>query len=115
MIVNKQLNLFNSDIPPHQRHSPTSKASALKAIPRYKGNMARLLKLLIQRGSLGLTDEEGQHELNLDGNSYRPARVSLTKLGLVIDTQRTRKTSRNREAAVWAVTTFGIKEAKNYV
>lgn len=113
--MDKQLHLFNQDIPPHQRHSPTSRASAEKAIPMYKGNMARLLKLLIFKGSFGLTDEEGQHELNLDGNSYRPARVSLTKLGIVKDTEQTRKTIRNRDAAVWAITTFGIREAKNYV
>ena len=33
--------------------------------------------------SIGLTDEEGQELLVMSGNSYRPARRALVKLGLV--------------------------------
>ena len=55
----------------------------------------------------GLTDEEAQNILGMQGNSYRPCRVTLMDKGLVYDTGKRRKTNQRKDAVVWAVTTTG--------
>jgi hypothetical protein len=61
----------------------------------------------LSRHADGLTDEEGQSVMRMDGNSYRPCRVTLANKGLVKDTGERRMTAHRKKAAVWAVTAAG--------
>ena len=105
--------LFDVEVP-HQRQSPTSAAAAEAAQPKFRGNMLRVLKAFAERKKFGFTDEEGGKHLFMDGNSYRPSRVTLEKLGLVIKTTATRKTKAGRHAAVYLITMNGQLEASRY-
>jgi len=93
-------------LPPHQRHSDTSKAAAA-GIADKVGKLERTVLLLLSRHSDGLSDQEACSLLNMDGNTYRPRRVTLANRGLVADTGQRRMTANQKKAAVWAVTASG--------
>lgn len=93
-------------LPPHQSHSDTSRASAVAEAPT-SGMKVRTVLVGFAHSMSGLTDEEGQERLQIDGNSYRPRRVTLMDQGLVYDTGFRRKTKANRPAVVWDLTAKG--------
>ena len=95
-----------SDLPPHQRHSDTSVAAATAIAPKFNAKTESLLAT-IEKCGLGLTDEEGQYMLGIEGNSYRPCRVTLFDNGFVQDSGMRRKTKANKNAVVWMITTAG--------
>lgn len=64
-------------------------------------NLELVLEYLKSRGSEGAIDQEIQDALRMSGDSERPARGSLVKLGKVIDSGRWRCTRKNRPAIVW--------------
>jgi len=97
---------LDSDLPPHQRHSDTSTAAAIAIAPKFNAKSESLLAT-IERCSLGLTDEEGQKLLGIEGNSYRPCRVTLFDSGFVHDSGMRRKTKANKNAVVWMITSAG--------
>jgi hypothetical protein len=98
-------------MPPHQHHSDTSREAAVAIAPKF-GRMTSAVLLLIARHSL--TDEEGQSMMSMEGNSYRPCRVSLANRGFVYDTGTRRLTSRRKKAAVWAITPAGTEYLINH-
>ena len=93
-------------LPPHQRHSDTSREAAA-GIAEKIGKMERSVLLLLSRHADGLSDQEGCSLLSMDGNTYRPRRVTLANKGLVRDTGERRMTAHRKKAAVWAVTPAG--------
>ena len=93
-------------LPPHQPHSDTSRASAIAEAPTF-GMKVRSVLIGFAHSMSGLTDEEGQESLQIEGNSYRPCRVTLMDQGLVYDTGLRRKTRANRPAVVWDLTAKG--------
>jgi hypothetical protein len=97
---------LDSDLPPHQRHSDTSVAAATAIAPKFNAKTEGLLATMEKCG-LGLTDEEGQDMLGIEGNSYRPCRVTLFDKGFVQDSGMRRKTKANKNAVVWMITTAG--------
>lgn len=104
---------FNAIYPPHQRSSDTSWESAKAVAPNFSARMLKILEKISTVG--GMTDEEGQYGLEIDGNSYRPARVTLAKHGLILDSGERRKTHSGRNAVVWEITHLGmsvLKEAR---
>lgn len=103
---------FNAAHPPHQRHSATSRASAMAAAPKFPERMLSLLAMIAMRRNAGVTDEEGQDNMSIDGNSYRPMRVTLYKHGYIEDSGVTRKTKSGRNAVVWTVTESGINKVQ---
>ncbi len=105
------MEMMTVDIP-HQKHSATSREAAQRV--NFKGNQKKVLLLLDQLADLGATDEQGSDALRMDGNSYRPARVTLEKFGLVMKTNATRKTRMNRNAAIYRITMSGQLEASRY-
>ena len=105
--------LFDVEVP-RQRHSATSTASAEAEAPRFKGNLVRVLKAFAERSKYGFTDEQGGDHLYMTGNTYRPLRVKLENLGLIIKTTATRKTKAGRHAAVYLITMNGQLEASRY-
>ena len=69
---------------------PMSKEAADTSVATYTTQAKRVLKH-IHSSSDGVTDEEGQDQLGIPGNSYRPARVALVRLGFVEKSGKTRK------------------------
>lgn len=96
---------------PHQRHSETSRQAAAGIADKI-GRLEQSVLLLLSRNADGLTDQEGCALLRMDGNTYRPRRVTLADKGLVYDTGGRRMTANRKKAAVWAVTPAGIEFLK---
>lgn len=95
-------------LPPHQHHSDTSREAAAAIAPKF-GRMTSAVLTLIARHQDGLTDEEGQSLMRMEGNSYRPCRVTLADKGFVTDTGVRRLTAHRKKAAVWAITPAGTE------
>lgn len=106
---------FNAAYPPHQRHSATSRESAAAAAPKFSERMVSLLGMIAMRKDYGVTDEEGQATMSVDGNSYRPMRVTLYKHGYIEDSGMTRKTKAGRNAVAWRVTEAGINKLQECI
>lgn len=56
------------------------------------------------RRSGGATDDEGARATGIQPNTYRPRRLELEEMGLVVDTGERKPTGRGRSAAVYAAT-----------
>jgi hypothetical protein len=95
-------------LPPHQSHSDTSTSAALSIAPKF-GTMTRDVLVNLTKYPSGLTDEEAQNIMGMQGNSYRPCRVTLMDRGFVADTGDRRKTNQRKDAVVWSVTPDGYK------
>jgi len=78
-----------------------SQEAAKKAAPKFSGKVKTVFDTIHNTASLGLTDEEGQEILVMSGNSYRPARRALVKLGLVAKSGEYRLTRAGNNANVW--------------
>jgi hypothetical protein len=89
-------------IPPHQRHSATSRASALKV--DFNKNQTIVMQTIHEGG---LTDLEGQEKSGMSGDSWRPARVFLWKNDFLENSGETRITSSGRQATIWKLTQKG--------
>jgi hypothetical protein len=87
--------------PPAQRHSATSRAAAMLMEGSAGTMRSQIYTLLLGCLPGGFTDEEGQEMLSMSGNTYRPRRVELQEVGLVIDSKLTRPTRAKRQAVVW--------------
>jgi len=93
-----------ADIPPHQRHSDTSRMAAASVAPIFSGVRLQVLRAISKHP---MTDEQGQGIVGMTGNSYRPCRVTLMDAGLIEDTGSRRKTISGRTAVVWGITAEG--------
>lgn len=71
--------------------------SVREQLSRLRG---RVLEAIVS-GPDGATDEEIQLYCALGGNTERPRRGELEKLGLIRDSGRTRRTASGRRAIVW--------------
>jgi hypothetical protein len=87
--------------PPAQRHSRTSMAAAEDIKPRVNEQCKAVLRALRRSRGGGLTDEQILQRSGLGPNTARPRRIDLTRMGLVRDSGRTRKTASGRPATVW--------------
>lgn len=88
--------------PPSQRHSPESVAAAAAIKPRAESMQACVLAAIKAAGQAGLTDQEGMVETGF-GESYRPRRIRLVELGLVVKAAEKRLTKHGNKAAVWII------------
>ena len=86
---------------PYQRHSATSKAAAVAIEPVAGTQRALILSEICIAGKRGRTDSDLQAMCLLSGDSVRPRRGELLKAGLIVDSGRTRKTPKGRDAVVW--------------
>jgi hypothetical protein len=96
--------------PPHQRHSETSRASAAAAAPKFNARTLALLARFRTAWPRGLSDEQGQIELSIDGNSYRPMRVTLYKHGFVEDSGDRQVLKSGRKGVIWRITDAGLSK-----
>ncbi len=85
---------------PAQRHSATSVAAA-KAIEPNAETLRACVLAYLRAVKSGATDEEIQEVTGMEGNTERPRRTELVRLGLVKDSGQVRKTRSGRDAVVW--------------
>lgn len=91
---------FYGGMPPHTRHSRTSRLAAIQIAKPSKTLRDKVHAYLKARPE-GATDEEISIDLELQSDTARPRRRELQISGVVIDSGLTRKTTSNREAVVW--------------
>jgi len=101
----KQYNLYGG-LPPHQRHSSTSRAAAIQMLPTAGTKRRLVYDLLLEWAKYGGTDEQIQVALQMPGNVQRPRRIELVAVGLVRDSGRTRKTKSGRQATIWVAASW---------
>jgi len=109
--INKCIALCNKglapgELPPHQRHSETSTAAAIGIKDRFPEKKESIL-VLFSKEANGLTDEEGQIITGINGNSYRPCRISLYDGGYLKESGNRRYTMLGNLAEVWTITDKG--------
>ena len=100
---------------PNVAGSDTSRAAAFHVAPKAGTYRRRVLEELLTRydhGLSGCTDEDGAATLRMDGNTYRPRRVELTKGMWVEDTGRRHLTASREAAVVWGPTAAAIQWAR---
>lgn len=107
-LIQADMSNKKGNLPPHQSHSDTSTSAALSIAPKF-GTMAREVLVNLTKYPNGLTDEEAQSIMGMQGNSYRPCRVTLMDRGFVADSGDRRKTNQRKDAVVWSVTPDGYK------
>lgn len=89
-------------LPPHQRHSDTSKGAAQELEEERRRTLrAQVLGFISLMGGDGATDEEMQLAMDMEGNTERPRRRELQLAGLIVDSGRRRLTTKDRKAVVW--------------
>ncbi len=100
-----QIGIFDAPTSaPYQSHSETSKEAADKIVPHINRCHRKILEHLENVGALGATDQELETATGMAGNTARPRRIELLKLGLIRDSGKTRETFSGRKATVWVVT-----------
>lgn len=86
---------------PPSNNTDTSNIAAKVVAPKFNARAERMYEMILAKGSAGATDEEGQVALGMSGNSYRPVRGNLVKLGMVVDSGTKRDTVSGNPAKVW--------------
>jgi transcription initiation factor IIE alpha subunit len=61
----------------------------------------KVYEAILLKGLDGMTDQEIEKQLALDGNTVRPIRGSLVEIGLVIDSGTTRPNAKGNRCIVW--------------
>lgn len=72
-----------------------------------RGHQHEIFHAIADAGSHGLTDEEGQNLLLIDGSSYRPARKRLADSGYIVS-NADRPNSNGNDVRVWVATAEGV-------
>jgi hypothetical protein len=97
---------------PFARGSKTSESAARSIGGRSRGDREKIREFLRLRKEYGATDEEIGRFLGMAGDTVRPRRGELVDCGLVVNSGRTRLTSRGRRlATVWILTEFAAAAA----
>jgi len=86
----------------------TSIEAKAKIEPKIGSLRRKVYELFINRGLTGLTDNEIEKYLHLDGNTVRPIRGSLVTDGFVIDSGTTRDNEKGNRCIVWRYAENGM-------
>ena len=86
----------------------TSIEARAKIEPKIGSLRRKVYELFINRGLTGLTDNEIEKYLHLDGNTVRPIRGSLVTDGFVIDSGTTRNNEKGNRCIVWRYAENGM-------
>jgi transcription initiation factor IIE alpha subunit len=86
----------------------TSIEARAKIEPKIGTLRRKVYELFLNRGLTGLTDNEIEKYLHLDGNTVRPIRGSLVTDGLVIDSGTTRNNDKGNRCIVWRYSEDGM-------
>ena len=96
-----QPTLFDPNgLPPHQRHSQTSREAAETIEPKAATLRRMVLDFIRGQGEHGATRQEIEAGLVMSGNTVRPRVCELMEMGLVVETDITRNTPSGRRAFV---------------
>lgn len=88
--------------PPTRRNHPdTSRAAGRSMVDPAKRLRGELMTAFIKAGAAGLTDAEAEAATGMAGNSLRPRRGELERLGLIELTTLRRPTPAGRSARVY--------------
>jgi transcription initiation factor IIE alpha subunit len=68
----------------------------------------KVYEFILNQGLRGVTDQEIEHTLGIDGNTVRPTRISLVKDGYIMDTGTTRKNKHDNDCIVWRAVKEGM-------
>jgi transcription initiation factor IIE alpha subunit len=79
----------------------TSIDARLRVEPKIGTLRRKVYELFLNKGMSGLTDQEIERYLHLDGNTVRPIRGALVENGFVIDTGLTRLNDKGNKCTVW--------------
>jgi len=110
--VNEQLSFLGGSgaaTLPCQPHSATSRAAARAAAPCADTQRERVYSLIAYSGAYGMTDQEIQAGLRMEGSTQRPRRIELHRAGRIAPADFTRPTPSGRAATVWVATRGGSK------
>ena len=94
---------MNTQQLPYVRGSDTSKAAAIRALPKAWTKRAQVLEFIRSYGASGVTDEQIHKYSRMPANTARPRRVELVRAGLVKDSKQRRRTTSGDWAVVWVV------------
>jgi len=86
----------------------TSIAAAQKVLPKTGSLRMKVYEFILNQGLRGVTDQEIEHTLGIDGNTVRPTRISLVKDGYIMDTGTTRKNNHDNDCIVWRAVKEGM-------
>ena len=103
---------FSAVNPPYQMHSDTSRASAAAVSIKFNARILSVLARFRTAWPRGLSDEQGQIQMGIDGNSYRPIRVALYKHGYIEDSGDRQTLKSGRKGTIWKITQSGLNKLK---
>jgi hypothetical protein len=94
---------FYRGLPPHQRHSDTSREAAVLKLTSADTERARVYRYIRDQGPA--TDEEIQDAIEMPANTERPRRreLQISKPPLIEDSGERGVTRSGRRAVKWAV------------
>lgn len=87
----------------------TSRDAAKRAGVSSKANRVRILELMKERGSVGVTCYEAQVALDIKPQSASARYTELKKMGFIQATGESRKTDTGSAAAAWKLTEDGLR------
>lgn len=90
-----------NDLPPFTAHRPTSELAAFLIESKALNLRQKVYSYILRCGELGAIDHDVAAALNLQADTARPRRRELELRGHVIDSGKTRKSPKNRDAIVW--------------
>ena len=85
----------------------TSFQGAVDNLPRSGTQRRRILDEIVHTGEYGITRDELEAGIGLNGNAVRPRVRELQEAGLIEETERTRRTRSGSQAAVLVVKNVG--------
>lgn len=99
-----QYTLFGGT-PPHVDNE-TSRAAAQEIVPTVKHLQKIVLDCVKRSADYGVTSDDIERFTGLSGNTVRPRRRELEKMGLIVRTDRKRKTASKRLAVIFVAKGF---------
>jgi hypothetical protein len=101
--------MIHCSLPPGTySHSAPTSIDAAREMRNTAATLRRqVLVALVEAGHRGMTDDEMQRELSMQGSTQRPRRIELQAAGLVGDLGERRPTASGRAAVVWHATGKG--------
>jgi hypothetical protein len=88
---------------------PTEHKAAARRLPGWGTQCGLLLRAIVEIGHHGYTQTEMERIPGIKTNAHRTRKSNLEELGLVMDSERTRKTETGTDAIVWVATLKGIR------
>lgn len=86
----------------------TSIDARTKIEPKVGTIRRKVYEAILLKGMNGMTDQEIEQQLQIDGDTIRPVRGFLVNAGLVIDSGTTRTSTKGNNCIVWRFAEEGM-------